>query len=146
MDTNHCVDPLKVYLVDPAMPVRRRLTTLLNAVPGIRVVGEADDAATALDEIASCEADVVLTELRLASGHGLDLIADLRGRVPRVTTIVLTNLPGAAFRTACLAAGAEYFFDKTVDFDAACETVGHLARVYETTPRMNRDFSWSCPC
>ena len=74
----------------------------------------------------------MLVDLRLADGSGLDLIGMLSKATPRVVTIVLTNHSAPAFREACATAGADYFFDKTVEFDAACRAIESLvlARVH----------------
>ncbi|RAB20174.1 two-component system response regulator, partial [Burkholderia multivorans] len=79
-------------------------------------------------------ADVVIVDLRLADGSGLDLIGMLSKAVPRIVTIVLTNHSAPAFRQACAAAGADYFFDKTVEFDAACRLIESLVHARAHRP------------
>ncbi|KVE24874.1 two-component system response regulator [Burkholderia singularis] len=119
--------PVSVYLVDDAKPVRCRIAARLGALAGIAVVGEAEDLAAALAGLSACQPDIAIIDLRLADGNGLELIAALSRRVPRVVTVVLTNLSGPAFRAASRAAGADFFFDKTVEFDAACKTIEAIA-------------------
>ena len=86
--------------------------------------------ADAWTHIRSSQADVVIVDLRLADGSGLELIGTLSKAAPRVVTIVLTNHSAPAFREACALAGADYFFDKTVEFDAmVIESLAH-ARVH----------------
>ena len=55
---------------------------------------------------------MVIVDLRLADGSGLELIGTLSKAAPRVVTIVLTNHSAPAFREACALAGADYFFDR----------------------------------
>ncbi|RQZ30708.1 DNA-binding response regulator [Burkholderia sp. Bp9017] len=117
---------LRVFLVDHAVAVRQRIALRVGAIGGVLVVGEAEDGQDAWAHIRSSHADVVLVDLRLADGSGLDLIGMLSKATPRVVTIVLTNHSAAAFREACAAAGADYFFDKTAEFDAACRAIESL--------------------
>ncbi|MBY4870865.1 MULTISPECIES: response regulator [Burkholderia] len=117
---------LRVFLVDHAVAVRQRIALRVGAIGGVVVVGEAEDGQDAWAHIRSSHADVVLVDLRLADGSGLDLIGMLSKATPRVVTIVLTNHSAAAFREACAAAGADYFFDKTAEFDAACRAIESL--------------------
>ncbi|ABC34852.1 response regulator [Burkholderia thailandensis] len=130
MDAREPTPPLRVFLVDHAAPVRDRLTSLLETIVGVAVVGEAEDVPAALAGILETGADVAVIELRLTGGSGLELISALTRAAPRVVKIVLTNLSGAAFRAACSEAGADFFFDKTADVDAACRTVRTLASAH----------------
>ncbi|MBU9258760.1 response regulator transcription factor [Burkholderia multivorans] len=125
---------LRVFLVDHAVPVRRRIALLVGAIRGVAVVGEAEDGQRAWTQIHRSRADVVIVDLRLADGSGLGLIGMLSKAVPRIVTIVLTNHSAPAFRQACSAAGADYFFDKTVEFDAACRLIESLVHARAHRP------------
>ncbi|RAG12783.1 response regulator, partial [Burkholderia multivorans] len=70
------------------------------AIRGVAVVGEAEDGQRAWTQIHRSRADVVIVDLRLADGSGLDLIGMLSKAVPRIVTIVLTNHSAPAFRQA----------------------------------------------
>ncbi|MEM5331010.1 response regulator transcription factor [Paraburkholderia sp. JHI2823] len=119
---------LQVFLVEDATTVRRKIAEALSAIPDVAVIGEAEDAASALTGIAQSGADVAVVDLRLASGSGIELLTRLAREQPSVVTVVLTNHAGAPFRTACLRAGAHYFFDKTSEFEAACEAIDALVK------------------
>ncbi|AOJ04720.1 MULTISPECIES: response regulator [Burkholderia] len=127
MDARESTPPLRVFLVDYAAPVRARLASLLETILGVAVVGEAEDVPAAMAGILESGADVAVIELRLTGDSGLELISALTRAAPKVVKIVLTNLSGAAFRAACNDAGADFFFDKTADVDAACRAVRTLA-------------------
>lgn len=119
---------LHVFLVEDATLIRRRIAAALSAIADVIVIGEAEDTATALTEIAASGADVAVVDLRLTASSGIDLIAQLSREQPAVVTVVLTNHVSAPFRTACEQAGADYFFDKTSEFDAACHTIEALVK------------------
>ncbi|WP_321917320.1 MULTISPECIES: response regulator transcription factor [unclassified Paraburkholderia] len=117
---------LQVFLVEDATAVRRKIAEALSAIPDVSVIGEAEDAASALTGIAQSGADVAVVDLRLASGSGIELLSLLAHEQPSVVTVVLTNHSAAPFRTACQRAGAHFFFDKTSEFEAACEAIEAL--------------------
>jgi DNA-binding NarL/FixJ family response regulator len=119
---------LKVFLVEDSSPVRLRLAALIKPIAEASVVGEAEDANTALMGIANSRADLVVVDLRLAGSDGLALVSELAHGTRKVITLVLTNYSTQAFRAASFAAGADYFFDKTSEFDLARDTIAHLAR------------------
>lgn len=126
--------PLNVFLVEDAPQVRQRIAETLSALAQVRVVGEAGDTATALAGIAASGADVAVVDLRLADGNGIGLLAALSREQPAVVTMVLTNHSGPPFKAACDAAGADFFFDKTSEFDAACRTIESLVNRRATRP------------
>jgi two-component system response regulator DevR len=120
--------PLKVFVVEDSMLVRKRITKLIEPDGSATIVGEAEDVDTALEGILKSEADAVIVDLRLTNGHGIDLLHAL-ARISRpIVTIVLTNYSSPAFREASFAAGADYFFDKTTEFDLARDAIARIAR------------------
>ncbi|WP_323122320.1 response regulator [Burkholderia alba] len=129
MNANRATAALKVFLVDPAAAIRRRLAALLDAMPGVAVVGEAEEAQAALAGILACDAEVAVIELRLADNNGLELIATLARVTPQLTVVVLSNLSGPECRAASDLAGADFFFDKTAEFGTACNAIAAMARM-----------------
>ncbi|MEC5406841.1 response regulator [Paraburkholderia sp. MPAMCS5] len=127
MNSSPDLSVLRVFLVDDALFVRRRLAALFGALDGVRIVGEAEESAAAFAGIETSAAGLVVTELHLSGGTGMELLALLAQRLPHVIVMVLTNRCGAGFRRACLTSGAHYFFDKTREFELARSTVQRIA-------------------
>lgn len=82
--------PTHVYIVDDHPLVREWLGNLLRLQADIKVVGSAPDPVVALDEMSAQPPDVAIVDLSLQRGSGLDLIKDLRTRLPAVQVIVLS--------------------------------------------------------
>lgn len=121
--------PLKVFVVEDSLLVRERLAARIEPPTGAgRIVGVAEDVETALRGIAASEPEAVIVDLRLTDSHGIDLLHALRDRTDPIVTIVLTNYSSRVFREASFVAGADYFFDKTTEFDLAMDTLARLAR------------------
>lgn len=97
------------------------------AIEGVEIVGEAEEPGAALDGIGMTGTDVVVMDLHLTGGTGMELLRALAQSLSPVIAIVLTNHSGNGFREACLANGARHFFDKTSEFDLACNAIKRLA-------------------
>ncbi|WNC94290.1 response regulator transcription factor [Paraburkholderia sp. FT54] len=132
MNSNPGLRTLRVFLVDDAVSVRRRMAALFGALDGVEIVGEAEEPGAAFAGINLRMADLVVTELHLNGGTGMELLALLAQRLPHVIVMVLTNHSGTWFRRACLTGGAHYFFDKTGEFDLARNTIRRLANEHRT--------------
>jgi two-component system response regulator DevR len=118
---------LRVLLVDDSPPLRRRVAAMLEEIPGVGIVGEAESPGDALQLITEREPDVVILDLRLRDGVGMDVLQQIRilGHQPHV--IVFTNHPMGVFREVYLAAGASEFLDKSRDFDRLIQLIEDLA-------------------
>jgi len=106
-----------VFLVDDNAPIRECLKELLALDSGIEIVGEAAGVETALEGIARTHPDFVVLDYRLADGTGLDVLRAIDAATFDTTFIVLTNHASAQVRSACVAAGARFFLDKSSEFD-----------------------------
>ncbi|WP_158218758.1 response regulator [Roseateles aquatilis] len=108
---------LTVVLVEDSLTIRRQLLHRLDAVPGLAVVGEAGDEATAIALVAHLRPDAVLLDLSLAQGgSGLAVLRTLRRQGYAGQVHVLSHQT-EAYRPAVLAAGANGFFDKAEELD-----------------------------
>jgi two-component system response regulator DevR len=127
METHSPNPLLKVYLVEDSEIIRQRLHQLLGSIAAIQIVGEAEDAGPALEGINATQAEVAVIDMQLAHSSGLTVLKGLANRKPRVIAMVLTNYATPEFKRECLAAGAQYFFDKTNEFDLVRQTIRDLA-------------------
>lgn len=107
---------MKVFLVDDALVIRQRLAKMLATVKGVQVIGEAEEADDAIQSVRRLRPDVVILDLQLLNGTGLDVLMDIKKDQPAPVVIVLTNFPYPMFRQKCLEAGADFFFDKSTEF------------------------------
>jgi DNA-binding NarL/FixJ family response regulator len=114
---------MKVFVAEDAPEVRKRLVAMVRAIPGVAIVGEAESVRGAVDGTLASAADVLLLDLQLADGSGLDVLAEVKPQRPALRVIVLTNFATQQFRQASLAAGSDVFLDKSQEFGRVLETL-----------------------
>lgn len=108
---------LTVVLVEDSLTIRRQLLQRLDAVPGLRVIGEAADEATAITLVTQLQPKAVLLDLSLAQGgSGLAVLKALR-KQGFVGQVIVLSHQTEAYRAGVLAAGANGFFDKAEELD-----------------------------
>jgi DNA-binding NarL/FixJ family response regulator len=118
---------MRVFVVEDSPIVRDRLVAMLWDIPAVQVVGEADNQDDAVTRIQRLGPDVVVLDIKLRQGTGIGVLEDVKRRSPRTTTIMLTNYANPEFRRCCVSLGADYFFDKTVEFEKVKEVLKKLA-------------------
>ena len=79
---------LRIMLVDDHEVVREGLRTLLNRRPGMRVVGEAGSVAEAIEVAARERPDVVVMDVRLPDGSGVEACREIRAANPATRMIM----------------------------------------------------------
>jgi DNA-binding NarL/FixJ family response regulator len=111
------VDKLKVFICDDSATVRERLVTMTLDLPEMDLVGQADDAPGCLDAIRQARPDIVILDIRMPGGNGIDVLRQLKASPPSPKVIMLTNFAYVQYQKSCEDAGADYFLDKSTEFD-----------------------------
>jgi DNA-binding NarL/FixJ family response regulator len=119
---------MKVFIADDSRLVQERLATMLNHLEGVEIVGQAQTAPEAINAIQSLKPEVVILDIRMPGGTGIDVLRHIKQAKPAPVAIILTNFPYWEYRQACLKAGADYFFDKSSEFDKIPEVFEKLQR------------------
>jgi len=107
---------MRILIADDSAVVRARLISLLADLRGIEVVGQAEDAIEARNLAEKLRPDVAILDLRMPKGSGADVLSDLKKLNPTPKVIMLTNYPHPENRKKCMDRGADYFFDKSNEF------------------------------
>lgn len=113
---------LRVLIADDSREIRSRLVDLVSDAQGVQVVREAGDGTEVLDAIAETEIDALILDIKMPKMSGIKVLERLQqsGELPE-TVIVLTAFPTPQYRRRCLELGADYFLDKTSEYDQLAE-------------------------
>lgn len=117
----------RAYLVEDSPILTKLLIGLIEAEPGVAVVGREDTARAAIASIRALGPNVVVLDLHLREGNGIDVIRALRKDASAPTCIVLSNHSSPAYRKAALEAGAEHFFDKSTEIPLMLALIQRMA-------------------
>lgn len=121
----------KVVLVDDHELIRQGLRRAFERAEDFAVIGEASSIAAAHDLINSEQPDVVIFDVRLPDGSGLDAARQTREKYPDMGIVVLTMYAGDEQLFGALEAGASAFVPK----DAPADDVISAARHAAVSPR-----------
>jgi DNA-binding NarL/FixJ family response regulator len=116
---------VKVLVGDHSGVVRSRLVARLRE-SGLDVVGEADSLAAITSLAVIVQPDAIVTDVRFADGRGAAAIRAVRQSAPHALVVVLSNT--VHYRVPCLTSGADYFLDKSAEFDEVAPTLTRSPR------------------
>jgi DNA-binding NarL/FixJ family response regulator len=130
----------KVLIVDDHPIVRRGLAELISLEPDLQSCGEAEDMAQAIKIIEANSPDVVIIDMSLKGGHGLDLIENIKSNHPNVKMLVSSMHDELLFAERSLRAGALGYIPKQESTDKLLEAIRKVLRgeIYLTCRMANR--------
>lgn len=108
---------MKVLVADDSDIVRERLIQMLSGIEGLGVILEATNGLEARDMIVAEKPDIAVLDLRMPGRSGLDVLQDIKTSNPATKVVILTNYPYPQYRSRCMEAGADFFFDKSNEFE-----------------------------
>jgi DNA-binding NarL/FixJ family response regulator len=123
--------PLRILLVDDHALFREGLISLFSYQHDFTVVGEAEDAESALDQARALEPDIVLMDIELPGGDGEDGVSTtrrLKMEMPAVTVVMLTVRDDSQTLFEAIKAGAQGYLVKNVRSRELLEQLRGLAR------------------
>ena len=119
--------PLRLLVVDDHEVVRQGLVSLLDRREHFQVVAEAGTAAEAVEMARKFEPDLVVMDVRLPDGSGIEACREIRAEFPATRVVILTSYPDEEAVLSAIIAGASGYLLKQIrgrDLVSALENVG----------------------
>ena len=117
---------MKVFIADDSAVVRERLKEMLSEIPEVKIIGQAEDGLQATNLITKLNPDVVILDIRMPRGNGIDVLQNIKKDNPALIVIMLTNYPYPQYQKKCMDLGADFFFDKSSEFEKVTEVLKKL--------------------
>ncbi len=107
-------DQLRIEIVDDHEIVRKGLRTMIEAEDDLAVVGEAESVEDAIRRVGFDEPDVVILDVRLPDGSGVEACREIRARWPHISVLMLTSFADDEALFASIMAGASGYVLKQI--------------------------------
>ena len=114
---------MKVAIVDDSILIRRCLVRLVDKLENVTEVVEATNVPEAIRTMKEFMPDIVILDIRMPGGSGFDVLRELRKRPDHVLVIILTKYSTDVFRDEANREGADYFFDKSDEFEQVVDVI-----------------------
>jgi DNA-binding NarL/FixJ family response regulator len=121
----------RIFIVDDHALIRRGLATLIGSESDMEVCGQAEDAASGLQEIIKLQPDLVIVDISLKGNSGLELIKNIKAFSPKIQILVLSMHHESIYALRVLKAGARAYVMKQDVINKVVEAIrrirnGHL--------------------
>ncbi|MBT2476303.1 response regulator transcription factor, partial [Microbacterium sp. ISL-103] len=118
----------RVFLVDDHEIVRRGIAQIIDADPGLEVVGESGAVQGTRGRVSATIPDVVVLDVNLPDGNGVDLCRLIRSDHPEIRCLMLTAVDDDAASVAAVIAGASGYVLKTIRGTDLVDSIHRAAR------------------
>lgn len=108
---------MKIFVVDDSMMIWAWIKEIAADIDGTDIIGFAGIPDRAIERIEKLCPDLVLLDLKLYGGSGLDVLKEIKEKSPETAVAVFTSYIRPEFKKKCRDLGADYFFDKSKDHE-----------------------------
>lgn len=122
MDQKDISISVRVFIADDSSLIRERVASMLGA-SAMTIVGQAETPQDSIEGILAVYPDVVVLDVQLEGGSGLQVLRAIRHAAPSIAFVVFSNSSDPGYRKRYLGAGADGFLDKTHEFDQLAQAV-----------------------
>lgn len=117
---------MRLLLVDDSVVLLDALSQEFSTIAGVEIVGQAKDEAEALELYQSLKPEVVVLDICLKQGSGINVLKIIKKKKPSPIVIMLTNYSNPQYKKKCMELGANYFFDKLTEIPRVMQTLREL--------------------
>lgn len=112
-----------VLIVDDSILILERMIPMLQEIDNIHFVAHAGSYKEAVALTQGLRPDMVLLDINLPDRSGIELLKKIKEIDQGIMVLMLTNHSNDYYRAVCKKMGAEFFFDKAVDFEIVSKTI-----------------------
>ena len=117
--------PLRILIADDSELLRRTFSDQMNALSYAEVVSEVGTAQDAIQATDQMEPDVVVLDIEMP-GSGIQALKRIRAQHATLPIIMLTNHADPFYKEICLREGADYFLDKSIEFERVPDVLADI--------------------
>jgi DNA-binding NarL/FixJ family response regulator len=121
---------MTVFIADDSDTVRERLIAMLSEIDGAEVIGEARNYDEAVESIHSLKPHIVILDIQMPGGSGLDVLKNIKQDSRPPVVLMLTNHTSPQHREKCMEWGADFFLDKSREFESLTSIFSSLVKQY----------------
>jgi DNA-binding NarL/FixJ family response regulator len=120
---------MNIFIADNSDSVRLRISELLSEFPQVEIIGQARNTIEALTKLEHLHPDLLILDIRMPGGSGLDILRKVKAEKNGTTVIMLTNAPFPQYKKVCRQLGADFLLNKSFELKNMTEILRRLVKI-----------------
>lgn len=122
---------IKILLVEDSEIIQDRLVDQFAPFKEFNIVGYAKTVNEATKKYDELKPQIVILDMKLQIGYGLEVLIHIRNKSKDCVVIVLTNYSSPLIKKECMDLGADYFLDKSFEFEKVIEMCNESVQTHQ---------------
>ena len=118
---------LRILVVEDSLLIVKRIWGMVSELEGVTLMTHAKDGFEALLLSSQIQHDVILLDIKIPGKSGMDVLPELR-KSTKATIVMLTNYSDNYYRNLCMELGADFFLDKSNDFERINDILSEIQK------------------
>ena len=119
---------MKLLIADDSAMMRERIKNQVKNFDDVTIVGEAGNGKIAMEMIRDFTPDLLILDLHMPEMGGMEVLKKVREARMKMKVCILTNYAYPQYKTRCLKLGADYFLNKSDDFEKTNLLIANLLK------------------
>lgn len=119
---------MKILIADDSAIMRERLKAMISKITELENISQAENVLEAISSFQQLSHDAVILDIRIPGGSGIDVLRRIKTSDHPPLVVILTNYPYPQYRRKYMDAGADFFFDKSTEFDKVIQVLKQLGQ------------------
>jgi len=119
---------MKIVIADDSLVFREKIKDLVMLNKKVTIVDEARNGIEAIQLVHEKEPDLLILDIQMPEMNGIKVLEALKKNKHKTKICVFTNYPYPQYQKRCIQEGADYFFDKNIDFQEVKNLIVQLAQ------------------
>ncbi len=112
-----------IVIADDSALLRERICKLITGLNESIMICEAENGKRAMELINTKKPDLVILDIRMPEMNGIEVLKKIRELKIKTKVCMLTNFPFPQYKKKCIELGADYFFDKNMEFERILDII-----------------------
>jgi CheY-like chemotaxis protein len=122
------VKKINILIVDDSITILTRMREILSEIRCVNSIDIATNGIEALQFLASHQPELILLDINMPHKNGIELLREVKQLYPKVKVMMVTNQSVDYYKPICMEFGAEYFIDKSTEFELIPDIVESISK------------------
>lgn len=127
MPKNH-FEKINILIVDDSITILTKMKEILSDVQCVNTVAVATNGIEALDFLRTNQPELILLDINMPHKNGIEILKEVKQLYPKVKVMMVTNQSVDYYKPICIEYGAEYFIDKSTEFEMIPDIIESIAQ------------------